>query len=283
VFHTDGQLAEGPIALCEVQAYVYLAKLRAAGLADILLHKAKAATLRAQAETLQKQFEQQFWLEDLGTYALALDGQKKPCRVRTSNAGHCLFAGIASPEHARRAARTLLKDTSYSGWGIRTLDAQEVRYNPMSYHNGSVWPHDNALIAAGFWRYGLREETLQVLSGLFELSRQVEWRRLPELICGFHRRPHEGPTIYPSACAPQAWAAGTPIFLLATILGLSIDAPQNQVTFTRPLLPPYLQDLSIQRLRVGDAALNVTVRGRRDDVDIQTTPAKGTVKILVHK
>src|SRR5438128_3173709 len=161
----------------------------------------------ARADRLRTKFEEAFWLDDLGTYALALDGDKRPCRVRTSNAGHCLFTGIASPERARRAAHVLLQKDSFSGWGIRTLAASEVRYNPMSYHNGSVWPHDNALIAAGLDRYGLKTAVLDVLTGLYEASRFVDLHRLPELFCGFVLRPGEGPALYPVACAPQSWAA----------------------------------------------------------------------------
>src|SRR5262249_31125702 len=152
-------------------------------------------------------FEKTFWCEDLGTYALALDGAKQLCRVRTSNAGHCLFTGIAAPERAVRVARTLLGPESFSGWGVRTLATTEARYNPMSYHNGSIWPHDNALIALGLSRYGLEEEVLQIMNGLFDASLFLDLHRLPELFCGFVRRPGEGPTLYPVACAPQSWAA----------------------------------------------------------------------------
>src|SRR5207237_5482374 len=166
------------IALCEVQAYVYLAKRKAAHLARVLGKLEYAAALEAEAERLQQRFEEAFWCEELSTYALALDGDKRPCRVRTSNAGHCLYTGIASLEHGRRAARTLIADDSFSGWGIRTVSTAEVRYNPMSYHNGSVWPHDNALIALGLARYGMREALLKVLSGLFYASLFVDLHRL---------------------------------------------------------------------------------------------------------
>lgn len=267
VFHADGRLAEGPIALCEVQGYVYLAKQRAAHLADVLQHSARAHVLRQEANQLQKHFEKNFWCEELGTYALALDGDKQPCRVRSSNAGHCLFAGIASETRAAQVAETLLSEGSYSGWGIRTLDAREVRYNPMSYHNGSVWPHDNALIAAGFWKYGLRDHTLTVLKGLFELSKNVELYRLPELICGFHRRTHEAPTIYPSACAPQAWASGAPFLLLSNILGFSAHAEQPRLV--HPLLPYDFTEISLHHLSFRQTYWNIQVQGTRDAVDIR--------------
>src|SRR5205814_6838685 len=165
------------------------------------------------------------------------DGNKEPCRVRTSNAGHCLFAGIATDEHARRVAATLMDESSFSGWGIRTVATSEARYNPMSYHNGSVWPHDNALIAAGFARYGRTTEASRVLGGIFDLSRSVDLHRLPELICGFHRRTSESPTLYPVACAPQAWAAGAAFLLIQACLGLTIDATARRVTFAHSVLP----------------------------------------------
>src|SRR5262249_49371194 len=181
---------------------------------------ARGEELERQAQALRERFEAVFWCEELGTYALALDGEKRPCRVRASNAGHCLLTGIASPEHAARTARTLLGDDFFTGWGVRTVAASEARYNPMSYHNGSVWPHDNALIACGLSRYGLREPVLAILSGLFEASHFLELQRMPELFCGFARRNGSGPTLYPVACAPQAWAAGAVYLLLQACLGL---------------------------------------------------------------
>src|SRR5207302_1521598 len=181
VFHADGTLAEPPIALCEVQAYVYAAKLQAAAMADALGHAPRADRLRHEAEQLRAAFEEKFWCEELSSYALALDGTKQPCRVRTSNAGHCLFGGIASPERARRVAEHIVGPEFFSGWGIRTLAATEARYNPMSYHNGSVWPHDNGMIAAGLSRYGFDDLTAVPFAGLFEASVMMESNRLPEL------------------------------------------------------------------------------------------------------
>jgi glycogen debranching enzyme len=203
IFHADGSSAEGPIALCEVQAYAYAAKRAGAALARALGDGAKAERLDAAAERLRLAFEEAFWCEEIGTYALALDGQKRPCRVRTSNAGHALFAGIASPERARRVADTLMHQESYSGWGIRTLARGEPRYNPMSYHNGSVWPHDNALVALGFGRYGFKGEAAAVFEGLFDAATYQELRRLPELFCGFLRRRRRGPTAYPWPARPR--------------------------------------------------------------------------------
>src|SRR5206468_10529494 len=170
VFHADGTSAEGPIALCEVQGYVYAAKMAAAGLAELFGDDARARDLSKQAKTLLQRFEESFWCDELSTYALALDGRKQPCRVRSSNAGHCLFTGIAAADHAGRVAQTLMNPVSFSGWGVRTIADTEPRYNPMSYHNGSVWPHDNALIAAGFARYQLKEQILPILTALFDTS-----------------------------------------------------------------------------------------------------------------
>jgi len=213
IFHADGTLAEGRIALCEVQAYVFAAKQAAANLARIFAKAGLANRLENQAETLRRQFEEVFWCEDLSTYAIALDGDKKLCRVRSSNAGHCLFAGIASPDHARRVAATLMSSESFSGWGIRTIAVTESRYDPMSYHNGSIWPHDNAIIAAGFARYGLKKVATSIFQALFAASTHFELNRMPELFGGGGRQPGIGPVRYPVSCSPQTWSACA-VFLL---------------------------------------------------------------------
>lgn len=283
VFHADGALAEGPIALCEVQGYVYAAKLQAANLAAALGHDGTAQELGQQAQTLKERFEQAFWCEELATYALALDGQKHLCRVRASNAGHCLFAGIASPARAARVADTLLSEEFFSGWGIRTLASTEARYNPMSYHNGSVWPHDNALIAAGLARYGHKEAVLRILTGLFDASLFVDLHRLPELLCGFHRRPGQGPTLYPVACAPQAWAAASVFLLLQACLGLSIRGPERQLVFVRPSLPPSLQEIRIRNLTVGPATLDLLLTRHEHDVGVEILRRDGPVEVITIK
>ena len=190
----------------------------------------------------------------MGTYALALDGEKRPCRVRASNAGHALYTGIARTERARAWSAQPARDNMFSGWGVRTLAAGEVRYNPMSYHNGSVWPHDNALIALGATRYGSKTLALKIFSDLFDASGYLELRRMPELFCGFPRRAGEGPTLYPIACLPQAWAAGSVFMLLQAILGMHVDGPRKTVTFTHPVLPEWLTWLRIEQLRVAQTA-----------------------------
>ena len=280
VFHADGTLADGPIALCEVQGYVYAAKRRAAELAAMLGDSRRAQDLLAQAQTLQERFGQVFWCAELATYILALDGRKRPCRVRTSNAGHCLFTEIASAAHAERLAYTLIRDDLFSGWGIRTLAASEVRYNPMSYHNGSVWPHDNALMAYGFSRYGLRAPILKILSGLFDASLFIDLHRMPELFCGFPRRPGEGPTLYPVACAPQSWAAASVFLLLQACLGLSVSNYPAQVSFSYPLLPPFLEEVRIKNLRVGQGVVDLFIWRHDQDVGINIDRREGNVEIL---
>jgi glycogen debranching enzyme len=281
VFHADGSDADGPIALCEVQGYAYDAFRAGARLARALDRPERARELDARAEALQRRFEEAFWVDALSTYALALDGHKAPCRVRASNAGHTLFSGLASPERAARVAQTLLTQEFFSGWGIRTLAASEARFNPMSYHNGSVWPHDNAVIAAGFARYGLKDAALRVFTGLFEASLCVELHRLPELFCGFVRRPGEGPTLYPVACSPQSWAVGSLFMLLEACLGLSIDAPARRITLARPILPDFLTELVLEDLTVGDARLSLVLRGHGEDVAASVVRRVGQIELLV--
>ncbi len=284
VFHSDGTLAEAPIALCEVQAYVYAAKLTASDLAALIGHQTRARDLKKQALKLQRQFEEHFWCEDISTYALGLDGNKKPCRVRTSNAGHCLFAGIATDDHARRVAATLLDESSFSGWGIRTVATTEARYNPMSYHNGSVWPHDNALIAAGFARYGLTQSAIAVMAGLLDASLFFDLHRLPELFCGFPRRPGESPTLYPVACAPQAWASGAVLLLLQACLGLNVIAPEQRLVFSKPLLPGFLPQVSLRDLRVREARVDLLLtRHAEGDVGLNVLGRDGELEIVVLK
>jgi glycogen debranching enzyme len=282
VFHADGTLAEGPIALCEIQAYVYAAKRAAAGVARALGHARQAASLLREADDFQRHFTTAFWCQDLGTYALAIDGRGRRCTVRSSNAGQCLFTGIARDDHARRIAAGMLDPTLFSGWGVRTIGRGERRYNPMSYHNGSVWPHDNALVAWGCARYGHKEAAVQILSGLFDASRTVE-RRLPELFCGFQRDGDEGPTLYPVACAPQAWAAASVFLLLQACLGLEIDAPRGQLRFDRPALPRTLRTVRIEGLRVGAATVDLDIVRHEEDVGIDVVRRDGEVAIAVVK
>jgi glycogen debranching enzyme len=280
VFHADGKIAEPPIALCEVQGYVYAAKLAAARLSRVLGDLNGCCELEVQAESLRTQFEEKFWCNDLGIYALALDGRKRPCRVRTSNAGHCLYTGIASPERARRVAEALMSDDSFTGWGIRTVANTESRYNPLSYHNGSIWPHDNSVIANGMAKYGSKKMAGQVLLALMDLSSEVELRRLPELFCGLKRRPSEGPTLYPVACSPQAWAAAAPFLILEGCLGISVQADRGRIVFDRPFLPEGIPQLSIRGLRCGKVAVELLLERRNDSVLVHLENKQEGIEIV---
>ena len=281
IFHEDGRIAEGPIALCEVQAYVYAAKRHAAALALTLNHSVAAAVLAQQAEILRERFEMAFWCDDLSTYALALDGAKKPCRVIASNAGHALFGEIADASRARRVAETLLGTGCFSGWGVRTVARSAARYNPMSYHNGSVWPHDNALIALGLARYGLKSGVLKIFKGLFEAAGYMDLRRLPELFCGFAWRRLTAPTLYPVACAPQAWASATVFALLQACLGLGFDQGADGIRFDRPGLPDFLDQLHLRGVSTKDGVADVLLRRYGADVTVNITRRQGNVPIMI--
>lgn len=281
IFHRDGALAGGPIALCEVQGYVYAAKLNAADIAQALGMDDQAADLRGQAEVLRARFEEAFWCDDLSTYALALDGDKQPCEVHTSNAGHVLYSGIADPDRAARTADTLLNHESFSGWGIRTVATGPRRYNPMSYHNGSVWPHDNALIAEGFARYGLKEHVVRVFQGMFDTANRMDLFRLPELFCGFHRRPGQGPTFYPVACMPQAWASATIFSLIKSSLGLEFDHANGRILLHQPVLPDFLDDLRIDRLGIAGGEVDVILRRHGREVRLDVVDQRGEAEIIV--
>ncbi|MGI9434028.1 MAG: MGH1-like glycoside hydrolase domain-containing protein, partial [Geminicoccaceae bacterium] len=252
VFHADGSDAKGPIALCEVQGYVFAAKRAAATLATALGDVELAIKLQTEAVTLRDRFEACFWCPEIGSYALALDGAKQPCRVRASNVGHLLYCGIVAPERAIVLAGQLLGPNFWSGWGIRTLATTEARYNPMSYHNGSVWPHDVALIGAGLGRYGHRAEACQLLDGLFDTASSFGDFRLPELFCGMRRRPGEVPTMYPAACLPQAWSSSAVFGLLGACLGIEIDGAGQKVIVADPQLPAFLDTVELHNVRIGD-------------------------------
>ena len=283
VFHADGAPAEGPVALCEVQGYAYAARCGMARLASRLGHEELAVRQTVRASELRHRFEEAFWCDAIGSYAIALDGNKRQCRVRSSNAGQCLYTGIVAAERARLVTGQLLGESLFSGWGMRTLASTECRYNPMSYHNGSVWPHDNALIAMGFCRYGLQEATVRVFQGLLDASRFMHLARLPELFCGFPRRPAEGPTLYPMACAPQAWASGAAILLLQACLGLSIDGSARRVSCSRPVLPPSIGELHVRNLVVGEGTIDLVFRRTASDVSMAIARRDSGIETVVTK
>jgi len=281
IFHRDGTPVQGPVALAEVQGYVYLAKLHAADLAQVLDLGDRASALRREAAALRERFERAFWSDELGTYAIALDGRKQPCLVRSSNAGQVLWSGIASPEHAKRTGETLLDPASFSGWGVRTIAQGEARYNPMSYHNGSIWPHDNALVGMGLACYGMKDRMLSILSALFDASVVMDLHRLPELYCGFVRRPNEGPTLYPVACSPQAWASSTVFYLLQACLGLSFDSEAPGLRFDHPRLPHFLYQVEVRELRVGNAVIDLAFERHENDVGVNVLRKTGELDVSV--
>jgi glycogen debranching enzyme len=281
IFHADGRLAEGYIALCEVQGYVFAGKQLAARCARQLGFAEKARKLEDEAVQLAARFEAAFWCPDLGTYALALDGAKKPCKVRTSNAGQLLFTGIIGEDRARMVAADLLRPRFFSGWGIRTVALGEALYNPMSYHNGSIWPHDNALIALGLARYGLKHSVEYLFKGLFGAASYMDLRRLPELFCGFHREQRRGPTLYPVACSPQAWASATPFTLLEAALGLEFDARAGEIRLRNPRLPAFLNEVILRDLRLGDSSVDLRLRRHGEDVSLEVIRTRGRIQVSI--
>jgi glycogen debranching enzyme len=281
VFHADGRPAEPPVAVCEAQGYVFAAKRGAALLAERLGERPLAARLRQQARALRARFNEKFWCEEIGTYAIALDGNKEQCRVRSSNAGHTLTTGIASDRYAERVTQQLNSAASFSGWGIRTLSCEQTGYNPMSYHNGSVWPHDNALIALGFARYGYKQAVLRLLSGMYDASTFIDMHRLPELFCGFDRLEGQGPARYPVACSPQAWSSGVAFSLLQASLGISFDADRALLEFRLPKLPRNLRRVEINRLQVGQGEVDLLLRRNPDNVGVSVKRREGNVEVSI--
>jgi len=280
IFHADGRTPEGPIALVEVQGYAYAAFLAMATIAEWRVD-AGAARWRQRAAGVRAAVENRFWLDDLQFYALAIDGRNEPCRVRSSNAGHLLFTGLPIVERAMAVGRQLLSPGFASGWGIRTLPVEAVRFNPMSYHNGSVWPHDAALCAAGLARYGEREGVVRVLDNLFESAAHFGMR-LPELFCGFDRQPGEAPIAYPVACLPQAWAAGSAFMLLQACLGLQVDGIQRHVTIVQPRLPADIDQLHVHKMQVGDARVDLHFQRLEERIVVVARSVPGEPRVEVN-
>ncbi len=281
ISHADGRLAEGPIALCEVQGYVYAAKLAAARLAGVRGDAAAAERLRREAGRLRERFVDAYWSGEHGTFALALDGAKQPCRVLASNAGQLLLTGIVPEELAPRLVETLMSPAMYSGWGIRTLGTDERRYNPMSYHNGSIWPHDTALVGMGLARYGFRDEAVRLLTGLFDASLFMPLHRMPELFCGFARRPAKRPADYAESCAPQAWSSVAALSLLDAVLGLEVDAHAHKACIEHPVLPPYLDWVRLEGVRLGDASVNLEFMREHGRAAVSVTDFRGDIEVAM--
>lgn len=282
ISHADGTLASSPIALCEVQAYVFAAWNCADFMFQMLDDAERAARYRSKARELRERFNRAFWLDELGSYALALDGEHAPCKVLASNAGQCLWTGIVEPEKAERLARSMLDPRLFGGWGIRTLAEGEVRYNPLSYHNGSVWPHDNALIARGLGRYGCMNAAVRVFNAFFESATLLPLHRLPELYCGFAKTSNLGPVPYPVACSPQAWAVGSIYMMLGALLGLDIDAQRRTLLFRSSQLPCDVKWLHIANWRVGHGMCDMEFRrhGRDVALHVNEKPEGWTVMTL---
>jgi glycogen debranching enzyme len=256
----DGSLPEGPIALVEVQGYAYDAKVRMAELFHALGRPDRALALRSEADRLRRAITGAFWQEDLGTFALALDGRKQPIRTITSNPGHLLWSRVPTAEQARRVTGHLLGPGLFSGWGIRTLSAEHAAFNPMSYHNGSVWPHDNAIAVFGLSLFGRARDALPVVRALHEASGRADFNRLPELFCGMTRQRGVRPVRYPVSCSPQAWASGAFFMLLQGMLGILPEAPARVLHVRNPVLPDFLNELTVSRLAVGDARVSLQFR-----------------------
>ena len=283
IVHADGTMATGAIALVEVQGYVYMAKLRAADVFDALADFRTAARLREEADELRRRFHEAYWMPDERYYALALDGEKRQVRTITSNPGHCLYADILDPDSAADVARRLLQPDMFSGWGIRTMSKTAVAYNPMSYHNGTVWPHDNAMIVAGLKRYGFMKATNRVATAIFDTAIHADYMRLPELFCGFTRRTPNRPVDYPVACSPQAWAAGSPLLMLQAMLGISARAHVNALTVNQPHLPPWLNVVELRNLRVGDSSISLVFRREGEITGFSLFDRKGDVRVLMEE
>lgn len=295
--HKNGENVEGPVALCEVQGYAYQARLMGAYIFEHLAEsggieqlpdspenlRKRAANLRTDAVRLKMQFNRDFWIESRGTFAFALDGRKNPLEVSTSNAGHLLYSGIADEAKARRLVRTLMGPDLFSGWGIRTLSSREVRYNPMSYHNGSIWPHDTAIVAGGMARYGFKEDALELLRSMFDATLFLELQRLPELFCGFERREGEGPTAYPVACSPQAWSVAAIFLFIEAALGMEVDAVRKQLIFRSPRLPDFMDRLDIHDLTLGNSRHHLEFRRYTGDTGVHLRSKPDGWDVIIYR
>jgi glycogen debranching enzyme len=282
IMNHDGSLATPPIALVEVQGYVFMAKQ---GIAQLYRHAGDGGTadrLMKEAADLRERFERDFWIDEIGTYAVALQKDKQPAAVVTSNPGHALWSGIASEQRARQVADRLMQPDMYSGWGIRTLSSRERRFNPIGYHDGTVWPHDNAIAAAGFRRYGYLAGIGKVVRDVVDAAAHFEHDRLPEVFGGFDRQEFSVPVRYPVACHPQAWAAGAVPFMIESALGLRPDAFNRRLHITQPVLPDSVNELKLERLRVGDATVDITFkRINQDEVTVENVRSDGELDVVL--
>ncbi|HLK80853.1 MAG TPA: amylo-alpha-1,6-glucosidase [Xanthobacteraceae bacterium] len=283
IAHVDGTLARPPIAVCEVQGYVYAAYNSIAAVAQRLGRDEVAGRLRQRAARLRSRFSHDFWLERERTVALALDADKRPCRVMASNAAHCLATGLLNREQAEMLADRLMADDMFTGWGLRTLSSRERRYNPMSYHNGSVWPHDNALAAAGLARFKRPRSAIRILEGLLQAAGELKTGSLPELFCGYPRDERLGPVPYPVACHPQAWSAASIFMIIQAILGIDVLALEHKLVIDSPVMPEWLGWIKIEGLKVGDGEVSLIARRVAEGTSVSIVERRGDVRIEMLK
>ncbi|HTS15386.1 MAG TPA: glycogen debranching N-terminal domain-containing protein, partial [Candidatus Sulfotelmatobacter sp.] len=277
----DGRPVEPPIALAEVQGYVHEAKTRLADLARRRGDGELAVRLDREAAELRTRFEAAFWMEDAGYYAMALGRDKQPAGAITSNVGQALWGGIISPARARAVVRRLAQPDIDSGWGIRTYAAGQPGYNPLGYHTGSVWPHDNALIVAGMKRYGFDAEAADLASRIFEAARHFPDGRMPELFCGFARHEVDVPVPYPVACSPQAWSAAAPLQVMRTMLGIRASAAEGTLELVRPHLPTWLGKLTLRDLRIGQASVDLLFHRWRGATSAEVLRKSGRLEVTI--
>ena len=277
----DGRIAQAPIALAEVQGYVYDAKRRMSHMAEIRGEADLAQRLAVEANTLRTRFEEAFWLPDRQYYAMALDRDKRPMDALASNPGQCLWTGIVAPERAGAVVERLLDPALFSGWGIRSYGADQPGYNPIGYHTGTIWPHDSSIIAAGMKRYGFHDQANTLIGRILEAAQQFPGYRLPELFCGFDREDTNVPVPYPVACSPQAWAAGSPLLFTTTMLGLRAHADRRELDVLRPELPSWLRSIRLTNLRVGDGVVDLLFHSWRGTTSAEVLRKVGDVAVTI--
>lgn len=280
VMHADGRLAQAPIRLCEVQGYGFRARMEMAVLAQLLGDQDLSVRFRREALELKSKFRERYWDSAEQFVYLALDGNSLPCAVRSSNMGHCLWSKVLTQDQAESISKMLISDSMFSGHGIRTLSSREVAYNPLSYHNGSIWPHDNSMIMEGFRYYGHTSELEVLALGLMGVLESSDDFRLPELFCGFRKRGDEPPVPYEVACKPQAWAAGSLFLMLKSILGISIDVDQPYLVFNSPLLTPKINHLEIKNLKGRDWEVDLSVKRAKHGTYVEVTRRHGNLRVL---
>ncbi len=281
VMHCDGTLALPPIAICEAQGYLYAARREVAKIAELIGHKTTAKRLRSQAAELKTMFQKDFWMESENYIALALDGEGKQVQVISSNPGHCLGMGILDENKAQAVADRLMSRGLKTGWGIRTLSSSSVAFNPISYHNGSVWPHDNAIIAEGMRKIGRTGDLHKIMHGLFEVAQQEPDFRLPELFCGFDRMESTRPIDYPVSCSPQAWSTGSMFQMIKACINFQLETFDSKIRIVEPSFPDWLERVIIKNLRVGKASIDLSFQSRNGQTSCQLLKKNGNLKVIV--